>query len=176
MTSHVNNSQLVTQVRDTLLWPKIAYASHVGNEFSHEILTRRASDSSHVYNYILTTTSYTRSEIISIYLSISPAMFLFFVLSDDRLAFFISLSSTWHSKKSSKAGYRTYKVNHNTKVKISYRWKHFLSSPHVVGRAYCSHSVSFLPSVSTVYEVSIGFIWRHRPSSCPLDHGAVHVI
>ena len=41
------------------------------------------------------------------------------------------------------------------------RWSLFLSSPHVVGRAYCSYSVSFLPSVSTIYQVSIGFIWRN---------------
>ena len=32
----------------------------------------------------------------------------------------------------------------------------FLNLPHVVRWAYCSYSVSFLPSVSTIYQVSIG--------------------
>ena len=37
----------------------------------------------------------------------------------------------------------------------------FLSLPHVVGRAYCSYSMSFLPSVSTIYQILIGFIQRN---------------
>ena len=54
-----------------------------------------------------------------------------------------------------KCSQRGYKSKSGEKVS-------FLSSPHVVGWAYCSYSVSvlpsFLPSVSTIYQVSIGFM------------------
>ena len=75
----------------------------------------------------------------------------------------------------------------------------FLSSPHVVGRAYCSYSVSVLPSFLPSFllcqqfikyrSVQLNVIKMCAPSkirtrdhrtirqgSYPLDHGAVHVI